>query len=586
MNRPKGIFAWAKRHNCTFGVDKFQLLDLTKKLIPHQFNPRRRIPVPRRALILGEQRIPSKETAKFLGVTVDNKLSWKAHCATALAKGQDWLIQFGRLARTTQGVNAKYIRQLYLAIAIPRMLYAADVFLTPQQNIGNPKRNNRNGRTIINKLASIQCQAAIMITGAMKSTATDVLEVMANLIPFHLLVDKTRQRAALRLATLPPSHPLHKPILNAASRLVKRHPTPLHDLMHRYKIQPKLIETIKATRHDIKWKPNITIKIAGNADDAIKELENDNPDIKVFTDGSGMDNKIGAAAVLYRNGRQKSKLRYQLGPQRYHTVYEGEGVGTILGTKLVSKEWGARSVIFYIDNLAIIMATQLTKPTSGHHIIDTLHRYIATLKARNHDLTVTFKWIPGHKGVEGNESADTQAKKSITEGSSNATILPAQLKDPLPYSKSTTKCAYNGKLQQKAQRAWEKSPRFERMKDIEPTAPSKTYIKLIANLPRRLASTLTQLRTGHAPLAKHLHRIKKEDSPICPACLQRPETVQHLLLHCPAHWKARQALRNNTGGRNIDIKKLLTTPNTLKYVFKFITDTGRFHHLKTITLPN
>lgn len=145
MNRPKGIFAWAKRHNCTFGVNKFQLLDLTRKLIPHQFNPRKRVPIPRRALILGNQHIPSKETARFLGVTVDNKLNWKAHCAVAFAKGQDWLIQFGRLARTTQGIKAKYMRQLYLAIAIPRMLYAADIFLTPQQNIGNSRGNNRNG---------------------------------------------------------------------------------------------------------------------------------------------------------------------------------------------------------------------------------------------------------------------------------------------------------------------------------------------------------------------------------------------------------------------------------------------------------
>ena len=296
-----------------------------------------------------------------------------------------------------------------------------------------------------------------------------------------------------------------------------------------------------------------------------------------------MDNKIGAAAVLYRNGRQKSKLHYQLEPQHYHTVYKGEGIGTILGTKLVLKEWGARSVIFCINNLTVIIATQQTKPTSGYHIIDTLHRYIATLKARNHNLTVTFKWIPGHKGVKGNESADTQAKKSITEGSSNATTLLAQLKDPLPYSKSAIKCTYSGKLQRKAQQTWEKSLRFNRMKDMEPTAPSKAYIKLIANLPRQLVSTLTHLRTGHAPLAKHLHRIKKGDSPICPACLQRPETIQHLLLHCPAHWEARQALRNNTGGRNIDIKKLLITPNTLKHVFKFIMDTRRFHYLKTTT---
>jgi Reverse transcriptase (RNA-dependent DNA polymerase) len=177
MNRRKGVFKWAERHNCTFRVEKFQLLDLSGKWVPHPLNPRRRIPLPRRALLLGNQRIPSKETAKFLGIVVDNKLNWKGQCAAALANGQDWLIQFSRLAKTSQGIRAKFIRQLYLSIAIPRMLYAADIFLTPQQNIGKRRTNSPNNRSILNKLVSIQRRTAIMITGAMTTTATDILEV-------------------------------------------------------------------------------------------------------------------------------------------------------------------------------------------------------------------------------------------------------------------------------------------------------------------------------------------------------------------------------------------------------------------------
>jgi len=41
-------------------------------------------------------------------------------------------------------------------------------------------------------------------------------------------------------------------------------------------------------------------------------------------------------------------------------VYEGEGVGAVLGTKLVSNEWSIWLAIFYIDNQASITATQLT----------------------------------------------------------------------------------------------------------------------------------------------------------------------------------------------------------------------------------
>jgi len=87
--------------------------------------------------------------------------------------------------------------------------------------------------------------------------------------------------------------------------------------MHRYNIHPRNIETIKAVQHDTKWKPKVTANIAANVDKAIESLEHDRSDIKVFTDGLGMEGKIGAAAVLYRNGRMKTKLWYKLGLQQH-----------------------------------------------------------------------------------------------------------------------------------------------------------------------------------------------------------------------------------------------------------------------------
>ena len=578
MNRTGGVFEWAKTHNCEFGIEKFQLLDATKKRIPNPINPRERIPIPRQALILGNQRIQSKDTARFLGVMVDNKLNWRAQSAAALAKGQDWLIQFGRLAHSSRGINARYIRQLYLSIAVPQMLYAADIFLTPQQNVGKRAKYERSSQAAINKLATIQRRAALMITGAMKTTATDVLEVMANLLPFHLLVDKYRHRAAIRLATLPGSHPLHKPVANAASRLVKRHPTPLHDLMHRYGIQPHKVETIEAVRFDTGWKPGLTTKVIMDTDKAIEEIQNDNLDVKVFTDGSGMEGKIGAAAILYRNGNLKTKLRHQLGTQRQHTVYEGEGIGVVLGARLISNEWNIQSANFYIDNRASITATQLTKPNPGHYIFDALHKSIASIRRKHTGIKITVKWVPGHKGVEGNEQADEEAKKAITEGSSDTHDLPKLLRKTLPHSKSAIKWSHNEKLKRHAQKGWKASKRYNRMMKTDPTTPSHRYVNLVTKLPRKLASILAQLRTGHAPLAKHLHRIGKTNSPICPACQQSEETVQHFILHCPAYQAARQTLRNNIGGRNIDITKILTSPKSLRALFKYVAETGRLHN--------
>jgi ribonuclease HI len=322
------------------------------------------------------------------------------------------------------------------------------------------------------------------------------------------------------------------------------------------------------------WKPKIKTKIASNVDKAIEDANNDNPDVKVFTDSSGMEGKIGAVAVLYRNGRAKTTLCYQVGSQKHHTVYEGEGIGVILAMKLISKEWGIRSAIIYTDNQAAITATQLMKPNPGHHIFDALHDNIEELRKKHIGICITIQWIPGHKGVEGNELADEQAKKAITEGSSNVAKLPRALKKALPHSKSAVKCAYGEKLKRNAQKAWQKSPQYKQMKSIDPTTPSRKYIDLITDLPWKIASILSQLRTGHAPLAKYLHHIGKIDSPLCPGCQQSEETVQHLLLHCTAHQAARQALCNSTGGRDINITKLLTTPKTLPALFHYIAATG------------
>ena len=67
MNREGGILDWAKAHNCSFGVEKFQLLDLSRKKMVDPTRPRKRIPVSRRPLVLNGQTIKSVTSVKFLG---------------------------------------------------------------------------------------------------------------------------------------------------------------------------------------------------------------------------------------------------------------------------------------------------------------------------------------------------------------------------------------------------------------------------------------------------------------------------------------------------------------------------------------
>ena len=315
MQRQDGVFNWANKHNCKFSINKFQLLDLSRKSVPNPLNPRLRNPIMCCTLVLGNHRILSKESAKFLGIMVDNKLNWKDQVVVALAKGHMWLMQFGRITRTTHGLRAKCIRCLYLAITIPRILYAADIFLTPQRHTGCPNSMHSS----IKSLASIQHKAALMITGALGSTANNIIDSMADLLPFYLLVENYRYRAALQLVTLPTTHPLQKPIDNATKRLVKKHPTPLHDLMHQYNIQLTKLETIKAIQFDIKWRAQVTTSITPNTDIAISDLREDNVDAKIFTDGSGkQQDRSKSSSVQKWQTRQLASIPTWIHPPAHH----------------------------------------------------------------------------------------------------------------------------------------------------------------------------------------------------------------------------------------------------------------------------
>ena len=211
----------------------------------------------------------------------------------------------------------------------------------------------------------------MMIVGGLHTSPNDVLDIHANLLPFHLLVDKTHFQAALRLAMLPSTHLLAKPVNQAARCFVKRHHSPLHKLMFKFKLKPNLLEKIAATRQDPKWEPSIVLRVAGNKELAKDEDLGDWSQIKVYTDRSGINGYIGVVAVLYRDRILQRKMRMKLGLLKHHTVYKGEGIGMILGLELIREEEEVNGMVMMgTDNIVAIGATHVIKPCLSHHIWD------------------------------------------------------------------------------------------------------------------------------------------------------------------------------------------------------------------------
>jgi len=361
-------------------------------------------------------------------------------------------------------------------------------------------------------------------------------------MPFTL--QKVCHWAYLRMTTLPPSNPIHREVRLAAHQR-KRHKSPLHFLVKAFGTHPKVTEEILPLRHSPKWEPSVSTLIADSKEDAIWDARRAEEDIQIFTDGSGYQGGIGAAAILRRRGKPERVLRYHLGSDKHYTVFNGEQVGMLLGVELLNRERNVCSVYMGVDNQAAIQATTAFSPSSSHSLTDMFLTSLLGKTIKKHNLDrLSIRWVPGHSNIAGNESVDKEAKKAV-EGDSSAvnqllTMLTRNgVKIVLPHSKAALIQAFNAKLKAEIKADFSSTDRGKRLQRLDPTMPSGKFAALVNNLPRRHASALVQLRTGHVPLNQHLARIQKAESPACPRCDSQHETVYHFILICPVYRAAR-----------------------------------------------
>jgi len=521
------------------------------------------------------QAVSTVPTYKYLGVIFDSKLTWKAHSRKAIANANWWTTQVARLSKTSGGMPPKRIRQLYNTVAIPAFTYAADIWFTQVRHSADS--NKRSGSvSTTKKLTTVQRRMAKTITGALRTTAGDTLEAHANLLPIDLLFDKVIFRAAMRLASLPPTHPLHSHVRRAAKQYVKRHRSPLHHLFNINNIKPTTIETILPTRRRPGHSPAFTTSIPPNKTEALAEATHihDTTTFTIYCDGSGYEGGIGAAAVLFTNSTETKHLTFHLGSDKEHTVYEGELVGILLALQLI-KDLRSRAKrnppAIGLDNQAAIRGLNNQRPHAAHYLLDSIHDATDTLRIPN----LLIHWTPGHSDFHPNDRADELAKEAANGRSSPPASLPPILRKPLPTSITAARQTHLTRIRKRWKRRWKLSPRYAYTSRIDKSLPSNKYLKLVDNLNRQQSAILTQLRTGHAPLNYHLNRIKRSPSPNCPHCPNTPETIQHFLLICPHYARARYYLRRKVGTKSDFIHTLLSSPDTITPLLSFVNATKR-----------
>ena len=579
FRREGGPKDWGKSHHSLYDLAKSGGLAVTRRKRVDPDNSRKRIAQPPITIKLDDDHhITTVPTQKYLGVIIDSELRFKEHAAYALGKGTKRANQVRRLSKVAKGVRGGLARRMYYGAVVASMLYAADVWCTPtvRERKGGAVGNGMPG--VVRKLESIQRIAALQTTGGLRTTPSDLLFAHANMLPMRHLIKSHCQRAATRLATLNEHHPLHRAIQKATKNFPKRHVSPLHNILHISKINSVRLEYVNPHPRHPCWKPPLSIDIAPSKEEACAADRDCEADIRIYSDGSGKDGTVGAAAIMNFGFRETKVARFHLGSSRKHTVFEGECIGLLLGLDLLRSSGfnlNGRDISLSIDSQAVIKRLRMRTHSVASYIVDEVHNLLYDLTSRFPRARLTVRWTPGHVGLAGNEEVDSEAKKAAEGSDNNRNCNFGILKRPLPTSRS----AYRQKLRDEVRSIYEKEfrqgPRYRRITTIDPSMPSNSFHKLTLELPRRYVSLLTQLRTNHIPLQAYLHKFKLADTPICQLCEGAPETVTHYIMFCPRHATHRRKLRRELAPKTLDLS-VLGNKDGFAALFHFVKSTDRF----------
>ncbi|PPQ77570.1 hypothetical protein CVT24_005191, partial [Panaeolus cyanescens] len=478
MDERTGVRSWARSHNCSFGMEKFQLVDFSRKKTIDDDGLK--IDLPRPELKLRGLTIKPSRQAKFLGLILDQELRWKEQNTRVITKAAYWTAQLQRLAKHKAGVNHKNLRRLFISTALPRITYGIEVFDPPRRGRARTFRS-----ALEKKLDSVIGRIAVTIVGGLRTSPRDVAMAHANLDPAKTVIERVYARAAVRLATLPKTHPLYPHVSRVSKRGVKRYPSPLHLLMRHFDIPVTAIEKIKP-HEKLVWDSNrVRVEDAMERGEAIEREENRRGQRQdLYTDGSMTEGGVAGAAVWMKWGREQSRRAARIGDQEENTVYEAELMGLVLGMEMAIEKKFKGAINIGLDNQAVLATIRSRRPRFAQQIWKRFEKLVKLYLKRDRENTVLLRWVPGHEGVEGNERADEAAKEATEdrrgrgEDDEEETTASGDDEEEVPVSKAATRQRLMKSITERRKDEWKRSKRYEKITKFDPTLPSRNFSKL------------------------------------------------------------------------------------------------------------
>lgn len=483
------VTQWAENEGLKVSPEKTAIIPFTRRRNLDGLGPLR----------ISNQEIPLQGETKYLGVILDTKLSWNQHLDKIIRKSEITFSIIRRMYGKTWGLKPKMVHYLYTKVIRPTITYASLIWWSKTRQT-----------SAINKLSRLQRMACLAITGGLRSTPTTSMEVLLDLPPLDILIRAEARMALYRIKLLD-----HRPI--------SQNKTMGSEMLE------LTCESILEMRSDHMTSVRHTNKNFEVIMDRSTDLETykfPSGGLVWYTDGSKTHEGTGAGV---HGVRPRKDLVFALG--QYASVFQSE-VYAILQCVRENKRRSYSNKRIYIlsDSQAALGALKSFKVKS-RLIMECLNELTA-LAGHNR---VTLMWVPGHKGIEGNERADELAR----EGSANKFVGPEPV---LGIPKCTARAAVKKQVRLEHIRHWDQTP-GNRHGKLFISKPSNKKAEELLKLSRIQLRTVTWLLTGHAPVRRHLHTMSLYHGNLdCRLCGLETETAQHLLCDCEALTRRRYTI--------------------------------------------
>lgn len=455
------VHLWGVKNKLKFAPHKTNAMVMTRKL---------KFDIPR--LSMGGAVIGMTDEIKVLGLIIDRKLTFNSHTANICRRALNVYKQLSRAAKISWGLHPEVIRVIYMATVEPIVSYAACAWAPATRKLGVQRQLNAVQRGFAQKLS-----------GAYRTVSLNSALLLAGILPLDIRI---REAA----------------VLYEAKRGVPQ--TVLKDR----EVEGKLAYTeIPHPAKHMRWE---FVSLVNQEDIDL----NVNQAVQIYTDGSKIEGKVGAALSLWSDSAEIKALKLKL--PSYCTVYQAELLAICRATEIILQR-GEASFAILSDSRAALET--VVNPLSLHPLAAEARGNMQSGKLQ--DKEISLFWIKAHAGLEGNERADQLAKEAALYSKKK----PDYEACPVSFVKRQIRVDSLDEWNMRYQSAGTAAV----TKLFFPDAIQAH--RIVKQL--RPHNVLTQVMTGHGGFSEYLNRFKCKESPSCICEPDQKESVPHILFECP-----------------------------------------------------